>query len=72
MAFDKNKWMESFETLPEEKREHLRQWFVVQAMIMENLQVSEEEWFGLIYWAMEHPFDFSFVDDFPDEPRRGR
>lgn len=61
-------WMEAFEALPEDRRDKLQRWFATQKVIIENGGLSEEEWFGYIQWAMDNPFDYSFIHDFPDQP----
>lgn len=53
--------------LPKDKQDALRHWFATQALIVEVGGIAEEEWAGLLHWAMEHPFDFSFIDELPTE-----
>lgn len=61
-----NEWIKAFEGLPEDRQEKLKMWFATQKIIIENSGLSPEEWFGYIEWAMDNPFDYSFVKDFPD------
>jgi hypothetical protein len=63
-----NEWIKAFEKLPEDRQEKLKKWFATQKIIIENSGLSPEQWFGYIEWAMDHPFDYSFVKDFPDKP----
>ncbi len=68
-AFDRDRWMKTFDALPEDRQKELERWFATQVLIMENLGLPEDEWFGLIGWALDNPLDFSFIDAFPDETR---
>lgn len=63
-----NEWMRSFEELPEDRQDKLKRWFATQKLIIENTGLSDEEWFTYIQWAMDNPFDYSFIMDFPDKP----
>lgn len=63
-----NEWMKSFEELPEDRRDKLMRWFATQKVIIENTGLSEEAWFQYIQWAMDNPFDYAFILDFPDQP----
>lgn len=61
-------WMKNYEALPEERRELVQRWFATQKIIIENAGVTAEEWFRHVQWAMDNPFDYAFVSDFPDKP----
>ena len=43
-------------------------WFATQKVIIENTGLEIDDWFRYIQWAMDHPFDYSFIKDFPDVP----
>jgi hypothetical protein len=60
-------WMKSYEALPEERRDMVQRWFAMQKIIIENSGINAEEWFRHIQWAMDNPFDYSFVLAFPDK-----
>ena len=60
-------WMKSYEALPEERRDLVQRWFATQKLIIENAGISAEEWFRYVQWAMDNPFDYSFVMNFPDK-----
>ena len=64
---DINDWMEAFRELPEDRQENIKRWFATQRVIIENSGLSVEEWFLLVQWAMDNPFDYSFVLNFPDQ-----
>ncbi len=64
---DINEWMVAFKELPEDRQDNLKRWFATQKVIIENSGQSVEEWFLLVQWAMDNPFDYSFVLDFPDQ-----
>lgn len=66
-----NEWMKSFEALPPERQENLKKWFATQKIILENAGLTPEEWFGYVQWAMDNPFDYGFIRDFPDAPEAG-
>ncbi len=66
-----NEWIKAFEKLPEDRQETLRKWFATQKVIIENSGLSPEEWFAYVQWAMDNPFDYSFVKDFPDRADDG-
>lgn len=59
-------WMKAFESLPDERKASVEGWFKVQALIIDRLGLTPESWFGYVAWAFEHPFDFSFANEFPD------
>jgi hypothetical protein len=59
--------MKMYESLPEERRDLVQRWFATQKIIIENTGISPEDWFRYIQWAMDNPFDFSFVKDFPEK-----
>ena len=63
-----NEWMRSFRELPEDRQDKLKRWFATQKIIIESSGLSEEEWFTYIQWAMDNPFDYAFIHDFPDVP----
>lgn len=63
-------WMQSFEALPEERRDLIQRWFAMQKLIIENAGVEAAEWFGYVQWAMDNPLDYRFVLDFPDRGER--
>jgi len=63
-----SEWMAAFDELPPERQENLKRWFATQKIIIENSGLTEEEWFGHIQWAMDNPFDYGFIKDFPDVP----
>lgn len=60
-------WMKSYEALPEERRDLVQRWFAMQKIIIEHAGISAEAWFGHIQWAMDNPFDYSFVQGFPEK-----
>src|SRR5437870_656868 len=60
-------WMKTYESLPEERRDLVQRWFATQKLIIDNVGISAEEWFRYIQWAMDNPFDFSFVRGFPEK-----
>lgn len=60
-------WMKSYEALPEERRDLVQRWFATQKLIIENAGISPEEWFRYVQWAMDNPFDYSFIQNFPDK-----
>src|SRR5262245_22003729 len=59
--------MKTYEALPEERRDMVQRWFAMQKIIIENSGISAEHWFRHIQWAMDNPFDFSFVQQFSDK-----
>jgi hypothetical protein len=59
-------WIKGFEELPAERQENLKKWFATQKVIIDNSGQTPKEWFSLIQWAMDNPFDYSFINDFPD------
>lgn len=61
-----NDWIKAFEGLPEERQENLKKWFATQKIIIENSGLAPEEWFAHVEWAMDNPFDYTFIKDFPD------
>ena len=63
---DINEWMESFKGLPEDRQENIKKWFATQKVIIDNSGLSANEWFTYIQWAMDNPFDYSFILDFPE------
>lgn len=63
-----NEWMRSFEALPEERQDKLRRWFATQKIIIDNSGLTPDEWFEYVHWALENPFDYAFIKDFPDMP----
>ena len=63
-----NDWMRSFSELPEERQDKIRRWFATQKLIIDSSGLSEEEWFTYVQWAMDNPFDYGFIHDFPDIP----
>lgn len=63
-----NDWMEGFKALPEDRQDKLKRWFATQKIIIDNAGLTELEWFGYIQWAMDNPFDYEFIKDFPDMP----
>jgi hypothetical protein len=60
-------WMKAYEALPEERRDMVQRWFAMQKIIIENAGISAEEWFRYIQWAMDNPFDYSFVNQHADK-----
>jgi hypothetical protein len=66
-----NEWMKSYEALPEDRRDQVQRWFATQKLIIENAGISPEEWFRYIQWAMDNPFDFSFIQNFPEKEEAG-
>lgn len=62
---DEAGWKKAFGDLPEATQERLRHWFATQALIITDLGVPEDEWFGVIGWAMEHPWDRSHLEALP-------
>ena len=64
---DINDWMESFRGLPEDRQENIKKWFATQKIIIENTGLSADEWFRHVQWAMDNPFDYSFILDFPEQ-----
>ena len=61
-----NDWMDAFKALPEERQENLRKWFATQKVIIDNSGLTPEAWFGYVETAMQNPFDYSFIHDFPE------
>lgn len=61
-------WIKAFDTLPPDRQESLKQWFAVQKIVIDNAGLTAEEWFAQIAWAMDNPFDYSFILDFPENP----
>jgi hypothetical protein len=55
--------IEMFESLPPQRQEAVAGWFMLQRLIAEHAGISREEWFALIQDALEHPLDYSFVED---------
>ena len=64
-------WIKGFEELPAERQENLKKWFATQKIIIDNSGQTPKEWFSLIQWAMDNPFDYSFINDFPDVAESG-
>ena len=64
---DINEWMEAFRGLPEDRQENLKKWFATQKIIIENAGLSPDEWFTYVQWAMDNPFDYRFILDFPEQ-----
>ncbi len=65
---DISDWMESFRSLPEDRQENIKKWFATQKIIIDNSGLSVQEWFSHVQWAMDNPFDYRFVLDFPEVP----
>lgn len=61
-------WISAFERLPAERQENLRKWFATQRVIIEASGLEPEEWFRYVEWALDNPFDYSFIEDFPEAP----
>ena len=59
-------WVQAFEALPEDRQENVRKWFATQRVIIEASGLEPQEWFSYVEWALDHPFDYSFIQDFPD------
>jgi hypothetical protein len=59
-------WIAAFEALPEDRREDIEKWFATQKIIIEASGLEPETWFGYVEWALDHPFDYSFIQDFPE------
>lgn len=59
-------WISAFEALPEAQQENVRRWFATQKIIIDASGLEPREWFGYVEWALDHPFDYSFIQDFPD------
>lgn len=59
-------WISAFEALPPDKRENVEKWFATQKIIIEASGLEPQAWFGYIEWALDNPFDYSFIQDFPD------
>lgn len=64
-------WMRAFEELPKERQDKLYRWFATQKIIIDSSGLTEAEWFGYVQWAMDNPFDYAFINDFPDMPDAG-
>ncbi len=60
-------WMKAYEALPEERRDMVQRWFAMQKIIIESSGISGEDWFRHIQWAMDNPFDYSFVNQFTEK-----
>lgn len=60
-------WMKAYEALPEERRDMVQRWFAMQKIIIENSGIQSEDWFRHIQWAMDNPFDYSFVNQFAEK-----
>ena len=60
-------WMKAFDALPEERKELLARWFGTQKLIIDHAGLTEDEWFGYVEWALTNPFDYRFVENFPDD-----
>jgi hypothetical protein len=60
-------WMKSYEALPEDRRDMIQRWFAMQKLIIESSGIGAEDWFRHIQWAMDNPFDYSFVNAFPEK-----
>ncbi len=58
--------MAAFEALPEDRKENVRKWFATQKVIVDASGLTPEQWFGYIEWALDHPFDYGFIQDFPE------
>ncbi len=61
-------WMKGFKELPEDRQDNIFRWFATQKIIIENSGLEMQEWFAYIEWAMDNPFDYAFINDFPDMP----
>lgn len=59
-------WVSAFDALPEDRRENVRKWFATQKVIIDASGLTPEQWFGYVEWALDHPFDYSFVQAFPE------
>lgn len=64
-------WMKTYEALPEERRDLVQRWFAMQKIIVDNAGISAEDWFRHVQWAMDNPFDYAFVQNFPDKVVEG-
>jgi hypothetical protein len=64
-------WMKTFESLPEDRRDLVHRWFATQKLIIDNSGITVEDWFNHVQWAIENPFDYSFVMNFPDKEEAG-
>lgn len=59
-------WIKGFESLPADRQDALKRWFATQKLIIDNSGQTPAEWFSHIQWAMDHPFDYSFILEVPD------
>jgi hypothetical protein len=60
-------WMDAVGQLPKPRQEAVAIWMEMQGFIVQNLGVPPDEWLGYVQWALENPFDYSFVEEFPDD-----
>lgn len=60
-------WMTAFDALPPDRQENVKKWFLTQRVIIEASGLTPEAWFAHVEWALDHPFDYSFIQDFPAE-----
>jgi hypothetical protein len=58
-----NAMIESFQALPPDRQDAVKNWMMIQRLIAEHTGVTREEWFGLIQEALDHPLDFSFLEE---------
>ncbi len=65
---DIEEWIKDFEKLPKENQENLKKWFGTQKLIIDNSGLTPLEWFEFVSWALDNPYDYSFINDFPDVP----
>lgn len=59
-------WAQAFEALPADRQENVKKWFATQKLIIEASGLEPEEWFAHVEWALDNPFDYSFIADFPE------
>jgi hypothetical protein len=59
-------WVQEFKKLPPERREAIKSWYRVQAYYAQHLGLPLETWMEHVQWAFAHPFDYSFISDFPE------
>lgn len=55
--------IETFNTLPADRQEAVRNWMMIQRSIAEHAGISREAWFALIQEALDHPLDFGFIEE---------
>lgn len=58
-------WIAAFEALPADRQENVKKWFATQKVIIEASGLTPQAWFGYVEWALDHPFDYSFIQAFP-------